>query len=85
MGWFPRPLRPLVRRAIHAMLDDRLRAAFGWPAPPAWLRSCVATALRLRAACVRLLPARARYRTQIPRADYPHGYRIESLGPPPAS
>jgi hypothetical protein len=85
MGWFPRPLRPLVRRAIHAMLDDRLRAAFGWPAPPAWLCRAVAAALRLRAVCVRLLPARPRYRTRIARADYPHGYRIEALGPPPES
>jgi len=24
-------------------------------------------------------------RTEIRRADYPRGYRIESLGPPPAS
>jgi hypothetical protein len=85
MGWFPRPLRPLVRRAIHAMLDDRLRDAFGWPAPPSWLRGSVAIALRLRAVAVRLLPSRPRYRTRMPRADYPDGYRIESLGPPPAS
>jgi hypothetical protein len=85
MGWFPRPLRPLVRRAIHAMLDDPLRESFGWPAPSPRLRRFVAAALRLRAVLVRLLPARPKYRTRIPRAGYPGGYRIESLGPPPAS
>jgi hypothetical protein len=87
MSWFPRPLRPLVRRSIDAMLDDRLREAFGWPAPTPRLKRTVAAALRARALLVRLLPARRRprLRTLIGRADYPGGYRIESLGPPPAS
>jgi hypothetical protein len=84
-GWFPPPLRPLVRRAIPAMLDDRLRTAFGWPASRTWLRHALAAALRLRGFVVRWAPARPRLRTRIPRADYPHGYRIESLGPPPPS
>jgi hypothetical protein len=85
MGWFPRPLRPLVKHSIVAMLDDRLREAFGWPAPRPWPRRALAAALRLRGRCVRVLPARPRYRTRIKRADYPGGFRIESLGPPPAS
>jgi hypothetical protein len=67
------------------MLDDPLRESFGWPAPSPRLRRFVAAALRLRAVLVRLLPARPKYRTRIPRAGYPGGYRIESLGPPPAS
>lgn len=84
-GWLPRPLRPLVRRAIAAMLDDRLREAFGWPAPSQRLRRALAAALRLRGMLARWLPARPKLRTRMPRAGYPDGYRIESLGPPPAS
>lgn len=42
-------------------------------------------ALKTRALALRWLPKRRRprLRTQLPRADYPQGYRIESLGPPP--
>ena len=85
-GWFPALLRPLVRRSIHALLDPPLLAAFGLPAAPRWLIWTAEHALRLRAGALRCLPKRRRpkLRTQIPRGDYPHGYRIESLGPPPA-
>jgi hypothetical protein len=85
--WFPAPLRPIVRRSIHALLDPPLLAAFGLtPAPPA-LQRTMAAALRARARVLRWLPKRqrAQLRTEIPRADYPNGYRIESLGPPPFS
>jgi hypothetical protein len=81
-AWFPRPLRPLVRRAVPAMLDPPLRAAFGWPAPARWLPPTLAVMLRLRAHVARRLPSRPVYRTALPRAAYPNGYRIESLGPP---
>ena len=85
-GWFPALLRPLVRRSIHALLDPPLLAAFGLPAAPRWLIWTAEHALRLRAGALRCLPKRRRpkLRTQIPRSDYPRGYRIESLGPPPA-
>ena len=85
--WFPAPLRPLVRRSINALLDPPLLAAFGLtPASPR-LRRAMAAALRARARMLRWLPKRrrAQLRTEIPRADYPNGYRIESLGPPPFS
>lgn len=84
-GWFPRPLRPLVRRSIHGLLDAPLLAAFGLRPAPRWLAWTVERALRARALALYWLPKRKRpkLRTQIPRADYPQGYRIESLGPPP--
>jgi hypothetical protein len=84
--WFPRPLRPLVRRTIHALLDDPLLVAFGLPKAPRWLTRTTEVALRTRALALRMLPQRQRpkLRTRIPRADYPQGYRIESLGPPPS-
>lgn len=84
-GWFPRLLRPLVRRSIHGLLDPPLLVAFGLrPAPP-WLERTTRMAMRIRALTLRWLPKRRRpvLRTRIPRTDYPQGYRIESLGPPP--
>jgi hypothetical protein len=85
--WFPAPLRPLVRRSIHALLDPPLLTAFGLEPASPWLRHTTAAALRARARLLRWLPKRrrAQLRTEIRRADYPHGYRIESLGPPPFS
>ena len=35
-AWFPRPLRPLVRRGIHALLDEELRRAFRLSGAAAW-------------------------------------------------
>jgi hypothetical protein len=85
--WFPAPLRPLVRPAIHALLDPPLLAAFGLEPASPWLQHVVAAALRTRGRLLRWLPKRRRpqLRTEIRRADYPNGYRIESLGPPPFS
>jgi hypothetical protein len=82
-SWFPRMLRPLVRRSIYAFLEDSLIAAFGFPRPSRVLRFLVIRALVLRGRAVRWLPARrhARLRTEIKRRSYPSGYRIEELGP----
>src|SRR5262249_23637182 len=79
--WFPRVLSPLVRRAIYAMLDDPLLEAFGFPRPSPWMRRLVAGSLRLRSWLARRLPARRRprLRTEMKRALYPAGYRIEEL------
>ncbi len=84
-GWFPRPLRPLVRRSIHGLLDPPLLAAFGLTPAPRWLERSTTVAMRARALALRFLPKRRRpvLRTRIARADYPEGYSVESLGPPP--
>jgi len=85
--WFPAPLRPLVRRSIHALLDPPLLVAFGLEPASPWLQRTTAAALRARGRVLSWLPKRrrAQLRTEIPRAAYPNGYRIESLGPPPPS
>lgn len=84
-GWFPALLRPLVRRSIHALLDPPLLAAFALQPAPRWLGWTASVALRTRARVLRWLPQRRqpKLRTQVPRADYPEGYCIESLGPAP--
>ena len=82
-SWFPTPLRPLVGAAIHAMLDEDTRKAFGFPAPSPWFRSLVKGGLRLRALLLRLLPLRRqpRLRTHMHHATYPDGHRIDAIAP----
>ena len=82
-SWFPHLARPLVRRAIYALLEDAVIDAFGFPQPSAAMRRLVGGALRLRAAVARRLPARRRprLRTEMRHRSYPDGYRIEQLGP----
>jgi hypothetical protein len=88
VSWAPGFLAPLMRLAVHAMLDPPVRRAFGFPDPPRALPSLLAAALRARARVVRHLPARRRpVRARDSRLirSYPDGYRIGALGPPPAS
>lgn len=83
-SWFPAPLRPLVRHAIHAMMDDATRAAFGFPAAPAWIARSLLAAMALRARILRVLPTRRspRLRTALRRRSYPEPYRMDRVGPP---
>lgn len=83
-SWYPRPLTPLVRRAIHALLDDAVRDAFGFPRPSPILRGSIDAALKLRARVVRRLPPRREpnFFTDRPNRSHPPDYDIDSLGPP---
>lgn len=86
LSWFlPRPLWPLAEPVLNATMDDRMLDALGFTRPPGWLRRAVEAALRLRARAMRLLPPprRPSLRTEQPTRTYPHGYRIEELGPLP--
>jgi len=84
VGWFPRPLAPVVRSVIHALLDDALLDAFGFPRPSSAMGRLAPAALRLRARLLRRLPPRRRprLRTAGGHPSYPAGYTIEELGPP---
>lgn len=75
----------LGARTIYALLDDPLLDALGLPRPRPVERRLIEGILRTRARLVRLLPPRRkpRLRTQVHRATYPHGHRVEELGPPP--
>jgi hypothetical protein len=87
VSWFPRPLSPLVRAVIHAMMDDPILEAFGFPRPSPLLLRLVTGAMRLRARVLRWLPPRRRprLRTSLRPRSYPGGYVIEQLGPPDAA
>jgi uncharacterized protein (DUF2236 family) len=82
-AWYPRPLRPLVRRVTIAMLDEPLRVALGLPRQPDGLVRLVDGLVRLRGRVLRLLPPRAAdqpYRHDA-RRTYPFGYTLADLGP----
>lgn len=83
LGWYlPKPLWPLGRPFIHAMMDDHLLDAVGLPRPHPAIRRLVETAVRLRGRIVRRLPPRRRPRliTRRRHPTYPKGYTIEELG-----
>lgn len=80
--YLPKPLWPLGRPVMRAMMDPPLLRAMGLaPAPPVLVRA-VHGALRLRAAALAVLPKRKRPHliTRVRRPTYPKGYRIEGLG-----
>lgn len=81
-SWYPRPLRPLIARFSLALLDEPLLNALGFRPQPRWVRSSASAALRLRARCVRRMPARPRRFPARPQPrSYPFGWRLDDLGP----
>jgi hypothetical protein len=83
-NWYPKPLRPLVRRVSIAMLDDPLVEALGLPRQPRWLGKLLDTGLRLRALVLRaVVPPRPASRPYLHDAGrtYPFGYSLAELGP----
>jgi hypothetical protein len=82
LSWFPRPSRPLVRRAMLAILDDALLDAFGYERPGGVARTLVDFALRTRAIVIRFLPRRRSPHlvTRERMRSYPHGYVLTDLG-----
>jgi hypothetical protein len=82
-GWYPRPLRPLLRRATIAMFDEPLREALGLPRQPVWLSRLARGAIRARGLLLRFLPPRPADRPYVhdPHRTYPFGYTLEMLGP----
>ena len=47
-GWFPRFLHPLVQPTFAALINDKLRLAFGYKKPPVWFSAVTTGALWLR-------------------------------------
>lgn len=80
--YLPRALWPLGRPVLRAMMDPPLLAAMGLKPAPGWLIATIQTALKGRAALLRLLPKRRKPHliTRVRRPTYPQGYRIEELG-----
>jgi len=73
---------PLGRPVIDALLDEPLRDALRFPAPPAWVAASIKALFGVRARILRLLPESTtpRLGTKKRRKTYPKGYEIEKLG-----
>ena len=86
VSWMPRPFAPVVRSVIHALLDDALIEAFGFPRPSRVMRWLVERSLKCRRRVLRFLPKRRRprLRSNMSRPSYPAGYVLEQIGPGPA-
>lgn len=83
VGWFPRPLQPLVNLGVPSLLDPALLKALGWqPAPPV-LRHAAAQALRLRSRVLRWWPPRHQADFFVDQSirSYPDGYDVTDIGP----
>lgn len=76
----PPPLRPLLRRVTIAVMDEPLREALGLPRQPRWFVRAVRGGLRLRGRLLRYATPRREAYVHRP-TTYPHGYRLEDLGP----
>ncbi len=83
-NWYPKPLRPIVRQVVYAMLDEPLRRAFGYPKPLPLMRLAVHGSLLLAAKLLRFLPPRREpfLLTRAAHRSYPDGYQLDNLGPP---
>jgi uncharacterized protein (DUF2236 family) len=87
-SFYPRPLRPLLRRGTLALLDPPLRDAFRYPHPGTVTSALTVAGLRARALIERRLPPRRQprhVRELREFAIYPHGYTVDQLGTFPSS
>jgi hypothetical protein len=83
LGWFPGLPASVGRPLVHALLDDALLDALGFPHPSPRVRALAEAGIRARSRAVRFLPPRRkpRLRTLEKHRTYPHGYELEQLGP----
>ncbi|MDB5763168.1 MAG: hypothetical protein JWQ21_2163 [Herminiimonas sp.] len=83
-GWFPQPFKLLVEPAVRALIDDKLRRAFGYRKPPAWFCGMIAAALALRKRVKRVINIE-RHPKRIANThnrSYPgNDYNIEGIAP----
>lgn len=83
VGWFPKPVQPMVRRSLIALMDEPMTSGFGLKPASIATRRLVVAGLKLRAGVQRCLPGRRkpRLRTAGPHRSYPQGYVRAQLGP----
>ena len=81
--FYARPLRRPAGVFARALMDEPLRAAFRYDAPPAPVQRLSRGALRARGVVLRAFPARRRPKTVQDISwirSYPDGYEIDRLG-----
>lgn len=88
VSFYPRPLRPVMRRFAIALLDDHLRETFAYPRPSRLMTSVAHGSLVARGRVVRFFPPRRKpslLRHSARVKTYPGGFMIERLGTFPAT
>lgn len=86
--FYPRPLRPAMRRFSIALLDDHLREAFDYPRPSRLMTALAHGSLVARGKLVGFFPPRREpsYLRDTHRVrSYPGGFMIDRLGTFPES
>jgi hypothetical protein len=85
ISWFPGLPKALGRPFVHALLDEPLLDALGFPHPHGALRAVATASLQVRSRAVGFFPERRRplLRTEERHRSYPERVEIEQLGPPP--
>ena len=81
--FYPRGTGRAMDVFARALMDEQLRAAFGYTAPPRPVVAAARAGLRLRGRLERLLPARRTpvHARDLPRIrSYPGGYDVDALG-----
>jgi hypothetical protein len=77
----PGPVRPFVRRATIALMDEPLRVALGLPRQPAWLGRVLRRGLRVRALALRWLATPRGTPYLHDPTTYPSGHTLAHIGP----
>ncbi|MFN0216884.1 MAG: oxygenase MpaB family protein [Saprospiraceae bacterium] len=77
-GWFPGFLRPLIEPAVVALIDEKLRIAFGFPKPSPLMVWLVNASLLVRKHFLRWLPV-----TFMPYPNLTDTTRFETYYPRP--
>jgi hypothetical protein len=81
LSWFlPKSLWNFGSEFIYAVMDKRMRDAFGFPEPRLWASWSVNAALKTKAFIARLLPPRKTPYTLPATRTYPKGYVLENIG-----
>lgn len=83
-GWFPRILHPVVQPAFSALINDKLRMAFGYKRPASWFTGLITAGLWIRKWPLRWVTFKP-YPSLIEKTSfryYPTGVPdIEAVGP----
>lgn len=88
VGFYPRSLRPAMRRFSIALLDDHLRATFRYPKPSRLVSTLAHGSLVARGRVIRFFPPRRNptfIRDTHRIRSYPGGFMIDKLGTFPAT
>lgn len=80
LTWYPRVAGPAVELFSRALMDQPLREALGYDAPPPRLEALSRAALRTRGRLLRAFPARTTPAPLPHVRSYPDGYDVERLG-----